>query len=1106
MSSQPPERDEAAQALARLVPALRELRDGNFRRRLVASGPAAEAAEVFNELAERNGRLLAELDRLGSAVARGEWQVEPIDLGPAHQGRWGDVADAINDVGAGISAQLREIADVARTVAAGDLNRQITVEAYGEMGELKDTINGMVDRLSAFAGEISRVSREVAREGRLGSQAEVPGAEGVWRGLVDSVNYMADNLTVQLRSIAQVATAVARGNLTQKIDVDARGEIFELKSTINTMVDQLSAFASEVTRVAREVGTEGKLGGQARVHGVAGTWQDLTDNVNIMADNLTGQVRNIAEVTKAVARGDLSKKIDVDARGEILELKSTINTMVDQLSAFASEVTRVAKEVGTEGKLGGQAEVADVSGTWRRLTESVNSLAGNLTTQVRAIAQVATAVTDGDLSQQITVDASGEVAELKDNVNAMIGNLRETTRANRDQDWLKTNLARLSALMKGQRDLVELAQLIMSEVAPLVSAHAGAFFLARTTDEGKTVLEHAAGYGRVVDEQEPLRFRLGESLVGQAAADRRTVVVQEAPPDYVRIGSGLGSASPKQLVLLPVLFEGEVLGVIELATIESFGPVHLDLLERLRETIGIEANTIIVNSRTEALLTESQHLTSELQARSDQLQEQRSELQRSNAELEDKAALLASRNRDIENKNLEIEQARQELEDRARQLSLASAYKSEFLANMSHELRTPLNSILILAKLLADNMGGNLTEEQADLARTVHQAGSDLLQLINDVLDLSKVEAGQMRLLSEEVEVGELAGQLEQLYRPQAADKGLEFNVVVSASLPPSLRTDRNRLEQVLRNLLSNAIKFTDTGVVELRIRPAQPTEVQLPELRGARQRVVFTVRDTGIGIAADKLDHIFEAFQQADGTTVRKYGGTGLGLSISREFSELLGGELQVRSEPGQGSSFSLYLASEPGPSGETEGESGTGSGEVEQPPLPRAPTEAESSMDVAVEGIDPPPSATEPKAPPERPRLSGTARFNGEKVLVVDDDERGLRAMRTLLEQHGLQVVHAGNAVDGLQALREHGDILVVLMDVMMPSLDGNETIRLIREMPRYRDLAIIAVTAKAMQIDRERSLAAGATAHLTKPVDADRLFELLSEHLPAGLATEG
>jgi signal transduction histidine kinase/HAMP domain-containing protein/ActR/RegA family two-component response regulator len=1259
-------------ALTRVLTAMRELRDGNFRRRLIVSGdgPAAEIAMVFNELAERNQQLVGEIERARAAADKGQWPIDrivvhsdngggwsraaesvnnlleslldpateftrvlgavaegdltqrmPDRMGPGRlgelslavnslldqltlfaseitrvagevgtagrlgaqaqvpglSGTWSELVETVNRMVADVTGRVRDISQVAKSVAAGDLSRKVTIEVPGELGELKDTLNSMVDQLSAFADEVTRVSREVGTEGKLGGRAEVPGAAGTWRDLTDGVNIMANNLTVQVRNIAQVATAVARGDLSQKIDVDARGEILQLKNTINTMVDQLSAFADEVTRVSREVGTEDKLGGQARVHGVAGTWKDLTDGVNIMADNLTSQVRsiatvatavaggdlskkitveakgevaalaetingmvetlrafadqvtlvarevgtegilggqarvpnvagtwkdltdnvnvmarnltsqvrNIAQVTTAVASGDLSKKIDVDARGEILELKTTINTMVDRLSAFASEVTRVAREVGTEGKLGGQAEVIGVSGTWQRLTESVNQLAGNLTSQVRAIATVATSVTNGDLTQQITVDAKGEVAELKDNINTMISNLEETTRANEEQDWLKTNLGRISGLMQGQHELDDLAELIMSELVPLVSAQYGAFFLARTGGDNTISLERTASYGAAAGEVggPPPRFARGESLVGQVAADKKSILMTGAPADYIRVSSGLGASAPVNVVVLPVLFEGQVLGVIELASVNEFTGVHLDLLEQLKETIGVDVNTILSNSRTEALLSESQHLARELQARSEQLEQQQNELQRSNTELEEKAALLASRNRDIEIKNDEIEQARQELEERAQQLSLASTYKSEFLANMSHELRTPLNSALILAKLLADNLDGNLTEQQVDLARTIHAAGSDLLQLINDVLDLAKVEAGHMKLLPEDVQLGELIRHMESLYKPLTAEKGLEFAVACAPSAPSTLCTDQNRLEQILRNLLSNAVKFTDHGSVRLGIRCADADEVTVPSLRAASQRLAFVVQDTGVGIAPEKLSLIFEAFQQVDGTTVRKYGGTGLGLSISRELTTLLGGELSVHSDPGRGSTFTLYLPVE-------QPNIGTPEAAVERVQEVAAPNELAGGSRVEI-GTD---SSRLDNG--NRPVSRSQA---GAKVLIVDDDPRSVYALGTCLEHHGLDIVYADSGVAALRLLQEQHNIGIVLMDVMMPELDGNSTIMTIRRMPRYRDLPIVAVTAKAMKGDRERSLAAGATDCVTKPVDVAQLLEILDAHMP-------
>jgi len=825
------------------------------------------------------------------------------------------------------------------------------------------------------------------------------------------------------------------------------------------------------------VGTEGKLGGQAEVEGVSGTWRGLTENVNQLAGNLTTQVRNIAQVTTAVANGDLSKKITVEAKGEVAELADTINTMVDQLSSFADEVTRVAREVGTEGKLGGQAQVEGVSGTWRGLTDNVNQLAGNLTTQVRAIAEVSTSVTQGDLTRSIDVEAQGEVAELKDNINEMIANLRDTTTQNAEQDWLKTNLAGISGLMQGQRDLKTVSQLIMSELTPTVSAQLGAFFLSEAGDDlEEPGLRLIAGYGYRGNELHLDRFGHGEGLVGHAGLEKQSILISEPPADYLQVSSGLGNSTPANIIVLPITFEEQVLAVIELASFTPFSDVHLQFLEQLTETIGVSLNTIIANMRTEVLLEQSQSLTQELQSQSGELQSQQEELQQTNAELQEKAALLSQQNRDIEIKNREIEIARRNLEEKAEQLALSSRYKSEFLANMSHELRTPLNSLLILSKLLADNEDHSLSDKQVEYAGTIHSAGSDLLSLINDILDLSKVEAGKMEVRPAAVVLEDVRDYVERAFRPVAEEKGLAFEVELRPGLPRTVTTDEQRLQQVLKNLLSNAFKFTGEGGVTLCLEPAPDG------------RIAFGVADTGVGIPGDKLRLIFEAFQQGEGGMSRKYGGTGLGLSISREIARLLGGELDVSSVPGEGSEFTLLLPleyvavdTEPVTLTETAPELVAATVPMKQA-NGRPPGEA----------VDEPPAL----APDEPPALAPADRalLEGRRVLLVDDDVRNVFALASLLETRGMEVLFAENGRDAIETLRESPDVDLVLMDIMMPEMDGHEAVRRIREMDEFKDLPIVALTAKAMQGDREKSLLAGASDYVAKPVDSERLLSLM------------
>ena len=1041
-------------------------------------GEILQLKRTINTMVDQLSSFADEVTRVAREVGTegklgGTAQVEGVS------GVWKDLTDNVNFMASSLTTQVRNIADVTTAVALGDLSKKVTADVKGEILALKETINTMVDQLRSFAAEVTRVAREVGTEGKLGGQAQVQGVSGVWKDLTDNVNTLADNLTGQVRNIAAVTTAVAMGDLSKKVTVDVKGEILELKETINTMVDQLSSFADEVTRVAREVGTEGKLGGQSRVKGVSGVWKDLTDNVNTLADNLTTQVRAIAEVTTAVASGDLSQKITVDARGEVAELKNTINRMVDQLSTFAAEVTRVAKEVGTEGQLGGQAEVRDVSGVWKDLTDNVNQLAQTLTTQLRAIAEVSTAVTQGDMSRQITVEAAGEVAELKDNINQMIANLAATTMRNLEQDWLNSNLARFSSLLQGQRDLIAVSRLIMSELTPLVDAQHGAFFVRENPEEPE--LKLIASFGYMERRQVSTRFRFGEGLVGQAAMEGKRILITGTPEDYVRIASGLGESAPRSLVVLPVLFEDQVLGVLELASFHEFTPVRLTFLEQLAETIGVVINTIEATMRTEQLLEQSQQLAQDLQSQSEELQvqqeelqktnedleqqaqslraseellqEQQQELQQTNEELEEKAELLAVKNR-------EIEDARGALEEKADQLALSSRYKSEFLANMSHELRTPLNSLLILAKLLADNPAGNLDQKQIEFARTIYTAGADLLQLINDILDLSKIEAGKMDIHPAELDLDHVKEYAERTFRPLANEKGLEYEIVVGEGVPATIVTDEQRLLQVVRNLLSNAFKFTERGRVELRVEVPERMAFAGPALAEAERVVAFSVVDTGIGIAPESLKLVFEAFQQADGSTARRFGGTGLGLSISREVARLLGGEIHAISEPGQGSTFTLYVP------------------DRYVPHPPRTVVE-----DLVTDLV--PRAQLQPELDDDRESIEP-----GDRVVLVVESEAEIA--RTVLDQaheRGFKAVVALRGDTGLALANEYKPDAIVL-DAQVPVLDGWSLLERLKGNPGTRHIPVHVVGGDGSGRSRARS--SGAVAYLEKPLTGEALSD--------------
>jgi signal transduction histidine kinase/HAMP domain-containing protein/ActR/RegA family two-component response regulator len=952
-------------------------------------------------------------------------------------------------------------------VKAGDFTARMPVHWTGTAGKIADGMNEIIGANQALGTELERVSRVVGKEGKLSQRVSFKGTDQVWGDCIESVNSLIEDLVRPSNEMQRVIGAVAGGDLSKKVSADVQGEMLELKNTINGMVDQLNGFVSEVTRVAREVGTEGRLG-QAAAHTieVGGVWKELTDNVNLMAGNLTGQVRDIAEVTTAVANGDLSKKITADVRGEFLELKNTVNAMVDQLNRFAGEVTRVAREVGVEGKLGGQAQSEEVAGVWKGLTDDVNQLAANLTDQVRAIAEVATAVTEGDLTRQVSVTASGEVAVLKDKLNEMIRNLRETMRQNTEQDWLKTNLERFTRMLQGQRDLGTVSNMILSELAPLVSAQHGVFYVLSDADDGAgPVLTFQAGYGFRERKHLANSFRLGEGLVGQCALERERILLTDVPSDYVQISSGLGESPPLNIIVLPILFEGSVRAVIELASFAVFSPTHQALLDQLTDNIGLVLNTVDANSVTEGLLEQSQSQAQELQSRQEQLHQ-------SNEDLAEQAALLAEKNDEVERKYMEVEEAKRLMEEKATELSVSSKYKTEFIANMSHELRTPLNSLLVLAEQLEDNPDGNLTDRQVTYANVIRSSGLDLLKLLNDILDLAKVESKTVELENAELSLAELRHGMHASFQPVAESQGLAFSVDLDESLPPSMITDPHRLRQVLKNLLSNAFKFTRAGDVALLLRPAADGLDHATGTTGPR--IAISVRDTGIGIAKELQSAVFEPFAQADGTTAREYGGTGLGLSISRDLVHLLGGEISLDSEPGVGSTFTVRLPLRPG---------------VMAPPAAPAPPVEVRSVPATPE----PPPYSEPYA-----SLDGSA--SGKTVLLVDDDFRNIFALTALLEREHLNVIPAESGIEALEILDARSDIHLALMDIMMPVMDGYETMTAIRNLPQWADLPIIAVTGKVIGGERERCLAAGASDYIPKPVDAAELLAALSPWFPA------
>jgi HAMP domain-containing protein/signal transduction histidine kinase/CheY-like chemotaxis protein len=1013
---------------------------GDLSRKITvnAKGELLELKDTINTMVDQLRGFASEVTRVAREVGS-EGQLGGQANVPGVDGTWKDLTDSVNKMAGNLTAQLRNIADVSIAVANGDLSKKITVDVRGEILQLKETINTMVDQLRGFASEVTRVAREVGTDGNLGGQAFVPGVAGTWKDLTDSVNQMSSNLTSQVRNIAEVTKAVASGDLSKTVIIDVKGEMMDLKNTINTMVDQLNSFASEVTRVAREVGTEGKLGGQAHVKGVGGTWKDLTDSVNQMASNLTGQIRGIAKVATGIAKGNLKQRLSINALGEVAQLTDTINEMIDTLAVFADQVTTVAREVGVQGRLGGQASVPGASGTWKDLTENVNQLAQNLTVQVRSISEVASAVTKGDLTRTIRVDAKGELEALKDTINQMIANLKGTTLRNHEQDWLKSNLAKFAQMLQGQRDRNAVANKVLSELAELVNARYGAFYILEQEIADEPKLKLFAGYAQKHRKLINQEFELSEGLIGQCAKDKERIRLSNVPEEYLQISSGIGNAAPIDLVILPVLFENNVKAVIELASFENFSDTHIDFLDQLTESIGIVLNNIETNTRTEELLKQSQSLAGELSA-------QQEELRRANDELHDKG---------------------RSLEEKAEQLTLTSKYKSEFLANMSHELRTPLNSLLILAQQLFENPEGNLTEKQRMFAKTIHSCGDDLIQLINDILDLSKIESGVIFADVMPVNFREIASFAESTFKPISEAKNLKFEISLEDGLPEMLETDMQRLNQILKNLLSNAFKFTEKGSVKLDI--FRPTSQQGNPLPNAEAVIAFSISDTGIGISKNTQGIIFEAFQQAEGSTSRKYGGTGLGLSISKGFAELLGGTITVGSELGKGSVFTLYLPMK----------------YKEEIKTVAPPTIKESHsvthlrtnlMDTAEMIID-----------DDRHNISP----DDKVLLVIEDDIRFTKILIDKAHDFGLKVLVAISYLEIFENIQKYNPIAITL-DVNMPESNGWKILKMLKGDINLRHIPIHLISGED---NKAMGLKLGAKSFSMKPLSNNSLDELIS-----------
>lgn len=868
-------------------------------------------------------------------------------------------------------------------------------------------------------------------------------------------------------------------------------------SELNERIEIGSTIKEETSIISGVLNTILKDRGQAINSDLLNAWENSNTNLQVAIDalekrdtqeksqELIGKLRILHESFRNLGHEALmQKKMDPNT-----ELSPTLLTDIERFNQRMAQMAELLHGLQEQGL---KNELLRSKDTYNWAVENIyiylvigliigigftiwiiRSTSNNLHKVMDVMKQAA--ASDFDTLPRIEISSKGELSEIAVAFNKLAQALekhsimeKQLKEEAEELSWMNRQIAKIATLYPEVENVQMLASMLITKLVPMVGASYGVFYL-KEVNKSEQYFTRMSSFASMGSEEDRKQFRIGEGLIGQCALLKRPIHLNQVPDDYLKIGSGLGEASPKTIMILPVLFEDQVLAVIEIASFETLTPIQIKLLEKVNNNLGIKINTILNHMKVEHLLQESQALTEELQSQSEELQLQQEELRTTNEKLEEQYEAAKQ-------KNFEIQEVSAALEEKAQQLELSSKYKSEFLANMSHELRTPLNSLLILAQILSDNGEGNLTPKQQEYIKTIYSSGNDLLNLINDILDLAKVESGKLDVISKEVEFNQLKDFIYRQFLPIANQKDVHFSIELGRELPKSFFTDEQRLQQILKNLLANAFKFTESGSVSLQIHNVMKN---IPGNRGEgqhfEQMFAFSVLDTGIGIEKDKRETIFEAFKQADGTTSRKYGGTGLGLSICRELAQLLGGFIEVTSEMGKGSTFTLYL-----PTRQTNNQI-----------VNISTARMEAAVSLAANDIV---DKHDQFLKEESLITHGRSILKNKKILIVDDDIRNVYALTIALENHDMEILVAENGREALEVLKEHHNTDLILMDIMMPEMDGFEAIQHIRKISTFEIIPIIALTAKAMKHSKEECLEAGATDYISKPINLEQLFSLM------------